>query len=123
MALVHGRAGPLEFSDAATSEDVKVAKTRDIISVRTDDNVRDDEAILYFPSKSGPDPSFGTRVIHIKHATGSLHRPMTKIQLEAKFLDQAVGCVGEAKAKKAVEVCSSLESVDDVTKSMELFTS
>ena len=114
VALVHGRAGPAEFSDAVASGDVSVARFRELVVVKTDDALRDDEAWLHFTSISDPDPSTRTKSIHISHATGSLSRPMTPKQLEQKFLDQATRCLGITKAKASLEMSVTLESMDDI---------
>src|ERR1019366_4236587 len=55
VALVHGRAGIDEFSDAMAAHDAQVHAVRDLIMVRIDDKMRDDEAILHFRSR----PSLG----------------------------------------------------------------
>lgn len=46
VGLVHGAAGPAEFSDEVAAQDATVRAVRDKINVTTDDKVRDDEAYL-----------------------------------------------------------------------------
>ena len=122
VALVHGRAGPAEFSDAVASEDSVVAGVRDRIMVRTDPDIRDDEAWLHFWSRmsgEGDRESISrdeppTTSIHVEHATGSVARPMTGEQLERKFQDQAERVLGVKGVRKVMDVCWSLEEIADV---------
>lgn len=123
VALVYGRAGPAEFSDAVAADDVAVRRVRDLIEVQTDPKFRDDEAQLVFISRSiAPAGGASTRrTIYVKHATGSVGNPMTKAQLEEKFLAQATGCLGTERAKEAMEACWKLDSIDDVSDFAKLF--
>ncbi|KIX92783.1 uncharacterized protein Z520_11446 [Fonsecaea multimorphosa CBS 102226] len=118
VALVHGRAGPTEFADQAC-DDVSIASVRDKIKVATDAAIRDDEACLVFRYRPGEHQE---KRIHVKHATGSLAKPMTKQSLEEKFLDQAVPILGKQTAQKAIEACWSLESVEDIAGFARLFS-
>ncbi len=119
VALVYGKAGPVEFKNGL--EDAVVASVRDLIEVRVDDQLRDDQAWLRFWSRSRPGIALKTRSIHIEHATGSLARPMTKQQVEGKFIDQAVGCIGLERAQKAMDACSRLDAIEDVSSFVKLF--
>lgn len=119
VSLVYGRAGPREFSRGV--RDGVVARVRDIIVVRAENNLGDDEARLLFWSRGKVDAHSPTRSIHIKHATGSLDRPMTEEQLEKKFSDQAVGCVGSEKTVGAIQACRGLETVEDVSSFVRMF--
>ena len=119
VALVYGGAGPAEFRNGL--EDAAVASVRDLIEVRVDDQLRDDQAWLRFWSRSRSDISSKTRSIHIQHATGSLARPMTKQQVEEKFLGQAVGCIGLERAQKAMDACRKLNTIEDVSNFVKLF--
>ena len=114
VALVCGRAGPAEFSDHMASENVQVASTRDKVNVRTDGEVRDDEAHLTIKYKRLGETGVLESSFHIEHATGSLARPMTLEQLERKFLDQASPVLGADKAQRTIKACWKLEDMDDI---------
>ncbi|OAP57120.1 hypothetical protein AYL99_07857 [Fonsecaea erecta] len=118
VALVHGSAGPTQFADQACN-DVAVASVRDKINVATNAAIRDDEAYLELTYRSG---ELQKKKIHIKHATGSLAKPMTKQSLEKKFLGQAMPILGEQRAQKAIEAAWSLESLRDISDFTQLFS-
>lgn len=112
VALVHGKAGVAEFSDAMATGDPEVRRVRDMISVRTDDSIRDDEAWLFITiNKTGKSASSS---VHVDHATGSLARPMTRNDLNEKFLRQAEGYMC-SRANKVVDVCWKLDAESDVS--------
>ena len=46
---------------------------------------------------------------------------MTQEQLEKKFLDQAVPCLGEERAERAMEACWELDGVKDMASFVEPF--
>ncbi|OAL35850.1 hypothetical protein AYO20_04756 [Fonsecaea nubica] len=117
VALVHGRAGPTQFSDQACHDDA-VASVRDRVKVVTNEAIRDDEAHLTLRYRSNGSQE---KKIHVKHATGSLTKPMTKQGLEDKFLDQAVPILGKQTAQKAIEASWSLENVADIANFTRLF--
>jgi 2-methylcitrate dehydratase PrpD len=114
VSLVCGRAGPAEFSDHMASENVQVASTRDKVNVRTDGEVRDDEAYLTIKYKRLGETGILESSFHIEHATGSLARPMTLEQLERKFLDQASPVLGSDKAVRTTKACWKLEDMSDI---------
>ena len=121
VALVHGHAGPAEFSDAVAAHDPVVRSIRDRIVVHPDPKVRDDETSVQFKSRSASNGFASTRTVYIEHATGSVDNPMSKAQLVDKFLDQAGRCIGKERARIAVEACWKLDSMEDVSEFVRLF--
>ncbi|RFU27219.1 hypothetical protein B7463_g9108, partial [Scytalidium lignicola] len=125
VALLYGRAGPAEFSDSVAKDDPDVARIRELIVVETDEGIRDDEAMLYFKWNDNEDDVVvpeKAKVVHIEHATGSLAKPMSKEQLERKFLEQAVRCLSGEQADIAVRACWELDSCEDISEFVRLFT-
>ncbi|KAH8811294.1 mmge/prpd family protein-like protein [Xylogone sp. PMI_703] len=116
VALVYGRAGPAEFSDNIAKDPI-VARVREIIQVETDDEVHDDEAFLYFKWNDSP----LEKRIHISHATGSLAKPMSRHQLETKFLEQAIKCMDVNEAHSAIQACWEIDSFEDISEFVRLF--
>ena len=56
---------------------------------------------------------------HVEHAIGSLERPMTNADLEAKFRGQAEGVLSSDRAERLIELCwevSSLDDADDIAR-------
>jgi len=120
VALVHGQAGPAEFSDAVACDDQVVASVRDKIAVETDSKVNDDEAYITLKLRTEGTQMLEEKKYHIEHATGSLSRPMSKSQLEDKFLDQSTQSLGTSKAHEAIKACWRLESLKDVAELAQL---
>lgn len=122
VGLVHGAAGPAEFSDEVAAQDAVVRAVRDKINVTTDDKVRDDEAYLTFKYKEakGAGGGIAEKSFHVEHATGSVARPMTTEQLEKKFSAQAAPVTGAQKANAAIEACWKLEHTEDVAQLAQL---
>jgi 2-methylcitrate dehydratase PrpD len=50
----------------------------------------------------------------VEHCLGSLARPMTDAELEAKFMGQALQVLPEAAAGALLHLCRRLEALDDV---------
>ena len=50
----------------------------------------------------------------VEHAIGSLERPITDAQLEAKFRDLAEPVIGAGQADKLIEACRRLGEAEDV---------
>jgi 2-methylcitrate dehydratase PrpD len=50
----------------------------------------------------------------VEHCLGSLARPMTDAELEAKFMGQALPVLSEAAARALMHLCWRLEALDDV---------
>ena len=46
---------------------------------------------------------------------------MTQEQFEKKFLDQAVPCLGQERAERAMEACWELDGLKDMASFVELF--
>ena len=99
VAVIDGAAGENEYSDARV-KDTKVMALRDRVEAKIDKSLRDDEAHLRFVLKDG-------RVLdkHVPHAIGSLERPMSDADLEAKFRGLADPIIGAAAATKLLTMC------------------
>ena len=105
VALLHGKAGPDQFSDEGC-QDKQTAQLRDKIRVHTDESIADDAAILVIKL-----PNDATvKEYRVEHATGSLARPMMSQQLEEKFLALSVSRLGEARAKEVIARCWKLDA-------------
>lgn len=120
VALVHGRAGPAEFSDSMAAHDARVRAVRDCVTVRTDDTMRDDEAALHFRSLPSADGIVRETTIRVEHALGSVENPLSKEFLEEKFSRQAEPVLGKEKADAIIKACWELDSMDDVTDLVKL---
>jgi 2-methylcitrate dehydratase PrpD len=106
--LIYGRAGEEEFSDAVVN-DPKLVALRGKVSATVDDAI--DEAAVDVTAVL----TDGRRVhVRVDHAIGSLERPLSDAQLEAKFDALVVPQFGGAKAREITAACRGLASLADV---------
>jgi aconitate decarboxylase len=115
VALVHGRAGVAEFSDAVAAHDAKVHSIRDLVTVRVDDKMRDDEAILHFRTRPISGGAILEKTIRIERALGSVENPLSKDFLKEKFLRQAEGSLDRKTADAIIKACWELDVVEDIS--------
>lgn len=93
-ALVRGAAGIPE-GDEATVHDPEVLRTRAMVEAKGDDALPTDAARVRITLDDG-----AHREEFIAHATGSLARPMSDAEIDAKFLAQAKLAVSEVDATR-----------------------
>ena len=106
--LIFGRAGEQEFSDEIVNR-ADVVALRDKVQATVDAAV--DEAAAHVTAVL----TDGRRVeVHVEHAVGSLQRPMTDAQLDAKFSALVVPVLGAQKANAIAEACRELAALEDV---------
>lgn len=108
VAVIHGRAGEEEYSDACV-RDPRVIALRDKVQAVAEDDIREDEAYVTITLKDG-------RVLtkHVEHAIGSLARPMSDAQLEAKFRGLAEGRLGRTRTDALISLCGRVDRLPDV---------
>ncbi|KAI6796352.1 hypothetical protein KC363_g6160 [Hortaea werneckii] len=97
-----------QYSDA-TVTDPNVVSIRDIVEATPNEDVGADEAYLRIHFADGQ-----TLANHVKHAVGSLEKPMTDEQLTEKFLDQTTLVLGKAKAVAASNIAWAVAEGPDV---------
>ncbi len=106
--LVFGRAGEQEFADAIVNRPDVVA-LRGKVQATVDDSI--DEAAAQMTAVL----TDGRRVeIHVEHAVGSLERPMTDAQLDAKFAALVDPVLGSTKVAAIAQACRALATIEDV---------
>ncbi len=107
VAIVHGAAGPLQYSDACV-RDPMVVRLRDRVTATVGPQVREDEAHVMLRLRDG-------RILskHVEHAIGSVQRPMSNADLEAKFRDLARDILPEAQVERLLALCWSLAELGD----------
>jgi 2-methylcitrate dehydratase PrpD len=108
VAIIRGAAGEPEYSDEIVVDPVVVG-LRDRVDARVHADIRDDEAYITIKLKDG-------RVLekHVKHALGSLERPMSDADLERKFLRLCEGVLQPEQARGALQQFWSAETLKDV---------
>ena len=108
VGLIHGRAGEAEYDDAVVNDPRVVAlraKVRATVDDSIDEAAADVTAVL----------TDGRRVhVRVDHAIGSLQRPLSDAQLEAKFDQLVVPVLGASRARDITAACRSLATLPDV---------
>lgn len=106
--LIYGRAGVEAFSDKVV-RDPLVVETRRKVQAEVDNSI--DEAAAHASAFL----KNGERVdIHVEHAIGSLQKPLTDLQLQAKFNALVVPILGQARADEITHICWQLGTLADV---------
>jgi 2-methylcitrate dehydratase PrpD len=112
--LLFGRAGEAEFADAIVTRPDVVA-LRDKVEATVDDRIDEAAADLTAVLTSGE------RVhVRVEHAIGSLQRPLSDAQLDAKFAGLVEPVLGAPKVAAIGAACRSLAALDDVRKLVQL---
>lgn len=109
IALVLGKAGLAEYTDAAVHNPQAVA-LRARVRIVTDPAIRSDEAYLTVTTRNGQ-----TFEKHVEHAIGSLERPMSNADLEEKFRALASVVLSSEQADKLLAMSWNLEKLPDVS--------
>jgi len=106
-AVVHGAAGEREFSDEVVRHPV-VADLAARVTAKADRSIREEEARVKMVLKGG-------RVLgkHVDHAIGSIERPMSDAQLEAKFRGLSEDRIPHAQTDRLISMCWSIASLRD----------
>jgi len=112
--LIYGRAGEEEFSDAVVRDPLVVA-TRNKVQAVVDETIDEAEVKVSALLKNGE------RIdVHVEHAIGSLQKPLSDAQLQAKFDALVVPVLGQARAQAITQACWALGSAADVRSLTEL---
>ncbi len=108
VGLTHGQAGEGEFSDAVVNDPAIVA-LRNRVQATVDDSIDEAAADVVAVLTDG-------RRVHVRvdHAIGSLEKPLSDVQLEAKFKALSAPVLGEGKAAEITAACWRLASLPDI---------
>ena len=107
VAFIVGGAGVGEFTDACANE-ARVVALRARVTAREDGAVGKDAAIVSVTLKNGK-----SYEANVPHATGSLERPMTDADLEAKFRALVAASYSTCDANDVIELVWSLDNLND----------
>jgi 2-methylcitrate dehydratase PrpD len=106
--LIFGRAGEAEYDDRIVTREDMVALRRKVVAT-VDDSIHEASADVTTVLKDGR-----REHVFVKHAIGSLERPMTDKDLEGKFHTLADPVIGKAKADALIDACWKLGEAKDV---------
>jgi 2-methylcitrate dehydratase PrpD len=107
VAIIHGAAGEAQYSDE-TVRDPRVVALRDRVAATAEKGVHEDQVHVAIKLKSG-------KVLErfVEHAVGSLDRPMSDSDLEAKFRGLAEGILSKPETDKLIRLCWDVGNLDD----------
>jgi 2-methylcitrate dehydratase PrpD len=106
--LVFGQAGETEYEDLIVTRPDMVALRRKVVAT-VDDSIDEAAADVIAVLKDG-------RRVHVfvEHAIGSLEKPLTDAQLEAKFHSLADPVIGAARATQLIAACWKVAGMEDL---------
>jgi 2-methylcitrate dehydratase PrpD len=105
VAIVRGAAGVVEFSDQMVKDPAIVA-LQDRVTATIDPSIHQDQVRAVVTLKDGR-----RLEKYVEHAVGSVDRPMTNADLEAKFLGNAVGVLPADRARALIDLCWRAETL------------
>jgi len=107
VAIIHGAAGEAQYSDEAV-RDPGVIALRDRVTATGDRAVHEDQVLVLIKLKNGK-----TLEKYVEHAVGSLDRPMSDADLEAKFRGLAQGILSKSETDKLIRLCWDVGKLED----------
>ena len=107
VAIVHGAAGEEQYSDAVV-RDPHVIALRDKVVATVESGIHEDQVRIAITLKGG-------KVLekYVEHAVGSLGRPMSDADLEAKFRGLADGILSQPETDRLIRMCWDVEKLRD----------
>ena len=105
LAIVVGSAGVRDFSDA-NAKNPSIAALRDRVTATVDPALKEEQARATIILKDG-------RRLEkfIEHVVGSVERPMSDADLEAKFRGLAEGVLAESRIQALIGRCWDIEGL------------
>jgi 2-methylcitrate dehydratase PrpD len=107
VAVIHGAAGEQEYSDEVV-RDPKVIALRDKVTAAVDKAMHEDQVRVTIRLKGGK-----TLEKYVEHAVGSLGRPMSDADLEAKFHGLCAGILTQGEIQRLTRLCRDIGKLDD----------
>ncbi|MBM3358031.1 MAG: MmgE/PrpD family protein [Betaproteobacteria bacterium] len=107
VAVIYGAAGEAQYSDACV-RDPQVTALRDRVSATVDRGLHEDQVRISMKLKDGR-----TLEKFVEHAVGSLARPMTDADLEAKFRGLCEGILSPLETGNLIRLCWDVAKLKD----------
>ena len=108
VGLLFGRAGEDEFADEIVN-DPQVVALRNKVHATVDDGIAEEAVMVTAVLRDG------RRVeVRVDHAIGSLHKPLSNVQLEEKFAALVTPVLGDARSREITACCRTLASLSDI---------
>jgi len=112
--LIFGRAGEEEYADAVVNRPDMVTLRRKVVAT-VDDTIAEESADVTAVLRDG-------RRVHVfvEHAIGSLQRPMSDADLQAKFTQLVAPVLGQGRVAPLIDACRSIADASDVNALIQL---
>ncbi len=107
VGVIFGAAGEEQYSDGVAC-DSRVMALRDKVTATVEEGVHEDQARIAIRMKGGR-----TLEKFVEHAVGSLDRPMSDADLEAKFHGLADGILSRPGADRLIRMCWNVGKLKD----------
>lgn len=107
VAVIHGAAGEAQYSDECV-RDPKVIALRDRVSATVDKTLHEDQVRITMKLKDGR-----TLEKYVEHAVGSLAKPMSDADLEAKFKGLADGVLARLETENLMRLTWDITKLKD----------
>lgn len=107
VAIIHGAAGESEYSDAVV-RDAAVVALRDRVTAVVGQGIHEDQVHVTVRLRNGK-----TLEKFVEHAIGSIARPMSDADLEAKFRGLAKGILPAAQTDRLIRLCWDIAGLKD----------
>jgi 2-methylcitrate dehydratase PrpD len=107
-AIVHGRCGEHEYSDECVADPTIVA-LRQKVKATVDARIHEDQVDATLTTVDGT-----VHHLFIEHAIGSLGRPLTDAELDAKVRDLSDPVIGAPKTQALIEAARSVGAARDL---------
>ncbi len=108
VAIIHGAAGEREYADAVV-RDPQVIGLRDRVTATADKGIQEDQVRIAIRLRNGK-----SLEKFVEHAIGSVSRPMSDADLEAKVRGFAQGILSSAETDALIRVCRDVWRLRDV---------
>jgi 2-methylcitrate dehydratase PrpD len=108
LAIVQGSAGWRDFSDR-NARDPVIAALRDRVTATVDPAIKEEQVRATVVLKDGR-----TLDKFVEHVVGSIERPMSDADLEAKFMGLADGVLPAVQARRLMDLCWKVETLPNV---------
>jgi 2-methylcitrate dehydratase PrpD len=107
-AIVHGRCGEHEYSDEVV-RDKEIVALRCKVQAEVGPGIHEDQVDVTLITKDG-------RTLHlfVEHAIGSLQRPLSDQELDAKVRDLCEPVIGGDGARRLIDACRGVETASSL---------
>lgn len=114
IGLIEGRASEAEYADAVVNRPDVVATRRKVVAT-VDDSIGEASVVALATLTDGRQVE-----IRVDHAIGSLERPMSDGDLEAKFSGMTDTILGADRTRRLLQACWTLAGAGDVRTLVQL---